>query len=121
MIINSSTKQITLYFDPKTYKGKQTLVYAMTHNLAIAEVDITKSPFTGTQLLHIAKLLDVSLQDLADTGRAHYKKLMGKADFFDTEDWITVLTIKPELIRSPIAIKGSKAIVIESPTDILRL
>ena len=121
MIINSHNNQITLYFDPNSYKGKQTLAYAMTYKLTIAEVQIDKTPFTGTQLLHLTKLLGVSLQELADTEKAHYKTLMGNAKNFTSEDWITVFIQNPELIRSPIAIKGNKAIIINTPTDILRL
>jgi arsenate reductase len=107
--------------DPESNKGKQTLAYALTFNVVINIVDITKALFTGTQLLHFAALLSVSLEQLADSEKLLYKELMGKAKNFDDDDWITVLTKHPDLIRSPVAMMGTKAIIINTPTDIFQL
>lgn len=121
MVISSPKNQITLYFDPNSNRGKQTLVYAKTYKLPISEIDITKEPFTGTQLLELTRLLGLSLSEIADTERALYKEEIGDSKSFSDEDWITVLTQNPELVRSPIAMKGKKVMMINTPTDILQL
>lgn len=121
MLISSPENQITLYFDPNSSRGKQTLVYAKTFNLPISEKDIYKEPFTGAQLVELARLLNISLSEIADTEKALYKEEIGDAKNFSKEDWITVLTQNPELVRSPIAMKGEKVMLINTPTDILQL
>ena len=41
-------------------------------------------------------------------------------DFID-EDWLNVVINNPDLIRSPIAIKGNRALFLDNPSDILRI
>ena len=65
--------------------------------------------------------MGVTLQELADTEKANYKELVGEANDFGTEDWLKILTLNSSLIRSPIAMKGEKALIINTPTDILNL
>ncbi|MCB0671019.1 MAG: hypothetical protein KDC59_03750 [Saprospiraceae bacterium] len=40
---------------------------------------------------------------------------------FDDESWIKVIKYNPDILKAPIAVRGSKAIVCQNPTDILRL
>ena len=121
MTIKSPDNQITLYYDPSSRKGKQTLAYAKTHNLAISEIDIRKRPFTGTQLVEITDKLNISLKDLADTDSPRFFEKIGKAKEYDKESWIILLRENPELIKWPIALKGNHAILVATPSDILQL
>ncbi len=40
---------------------------------------------------------------------------------FDARDWTVLLMNNPELLRSPIAIKGATARILDNPTDIYKM
>lgn len=117
----STNRQITLLFNPNSYKGKQTLAYAKAASLHILEIDVLKTPLTGKQLLELAELLKIPIEYLINKNNSDYEKLIGKQKIFDSEDWVKVLKEHPKLMKYPIALKGNKAILVDTPTDILKL
>lgn len=121
MALSKSDRQITLFFDPKSYKGKQTLAYAKAESLHILEIDVCKTPLTGKQLLELTDLINIPIDQLINQQHQSYEQLIGKRKIFDSEDWIKILKEHPELMKCPIALRGKKAILIETPTDMLKL
>jgi arsenate reductase len=59
------------------------------------------------------------------------KKLLNKSDpYYQTyikgkdlthEEWFNVLRSRPSLLRSPVALYRGKAVICETPTDVLRV
>lgn len=118
--IANSDKQFTIFLDPSSYKGKQTLAYAKSNNIPLREVDIIKSPLTGTQIVEIADLLNIPIKELVNKGSQNFTQKMKDTEEFDEKDWVKILEENPDLIRAPIVLKGQKAMLISTPTDVLR-
>ncbi|WOD44591.1 arsenate reductase family protein [Hwangdonia lutea] len=119
-VISTSDRQITLYFNSKSRIGKQAMAYAKTHGLAIEEVDILKTPLTGTQITELADRLGVKINEMVNQEHYKYRKKF-TAKCFSSEDWITMIQNHPEIMKQPIALRGDKTILVETPTDIIRI
>ena len=49
-----------------------------------------------------------------------YKKSLQNVNY-DEADWLQVLTEHPELLKTPIVERGSEILIVETPTDVLKL
>jgi arsenate reductase len=118
--IATSERQITLFYQSKSSRGKKTLAYAVAEGVPILEVDILKTPLTGTQIAELAARLEIPVSGLVNSQHAAY---MGKfaSKEFSENDWITILRKNPEMIRQPIALRGNKTILVETPSDIIKI
>jgi arsenate reductase-like glutaredoxin family protein len=52
---------------------------------------------------------------------AHAQGMSPHIRTFDEKDWLTVIANNPDLIKAPIAVRGRRAILCSSPTDIYKL
>ena len=68
----TSERQITLYYNSNSARARQTLVYAKTEGLKIQEIDILKSHLTGTQIVEIAKRLNIEVKELVNQEHPSY-------------------------------------------------
>lgn len=118
--IATSERQITLYYNSKSSRAKQTLAYAKSEGLPILEIDILKVPLTGTQIVELADNLNMEVKDLINQEHPSYKSHFDHHDF-STDDWIKMIRHNPEIMKQPIALRGKKTILIETPTDIIKI
>lgn len=119
-VISTSDGQITLFYNSRSQRGKQTLVYARTHGLPLEKVDLLKTPLTGTQITELANRLGIKIEELVNQDHYKYRRKF-TAQSFTSEDWITVIQNHPEIMKQPIALRGNKTILVETPTDIIRI
>ncbi|WP_111707663.1 arsenate reductase family protein [Lutibacter citreus] len=118
--ISTSNRQITLYYSSKSIRAKQTLIYAKAEGLPIYEIDILKNKLTGTQLVELADRLNLELADLVNQQHPAYK-LKFEHHNLSTNDWIKMIQHNPEIMKQPIALRGDITILIETPTDIIKI
>ncbi|QBA64611.1 arsenate reductase family protein [Muriicola soli] len=118
--IASSDRQITLFYSSESSKGKQTLAYAKAEGIAIREIDILKSKLTGTQISELAARLKLEIKDLVNQDHPSYAKKFEQHDFSDN-DWIKMIRNHPEILRQPIALRGDNTVMVETPTDIIKI
>lgn len=118
--IATSNRLITLFYNPNSVIAEKTLAYAKADGLPIREVDILKTPFTGTQLEELAEGLHMNIDGLANKEHPDFKKYFGNPNLSD-EDWIKILCKNPQLINEPIAMRGDKTILVKTPSDIVKL
>lgn len=119
-VISTSDGQITLFYNSRSQSGKQALAYARTHGLPIEEIDILKNPLTGTQITELANRLGINIEEMVN--QEHYKhRRKFTAQCFGPEDWITVIQNHPEIMKQPIALRGNRTVLVETPTDIIRI
>ena len=71
--IATSNRQITLFYSSKSRRAKQTLAYAKSEGVAIQEIDILKTPITGTQIAELAGRLNIEIKDLVNQEHPSYK------------------------------------------------
>ncbi|TLP81754.1 arsenate reductase family protein [Maribacter sp. ACAM166] len=118
--IATSDRQITLFYSSKSTRAKQTLAYAKAEGVAIQEIDILKTPLTGTQIAELAGRLNIEIKDLVNQEHPSYKSRFEHHDFSE-RDWIKMIRHNPEIMKQPIALRGDITILVETPTDIIKI
>ena len=118
--IATSERQITLYYSSKSTRAKQTLAYAKAEGLPILQIDILKVPLTGTQIAELAEKLKIEVKDLVNQDHPSYKLHFDPHEF-SSDDWIKMIRHNPEIMKQPIALRGKMSILIETPTDIIKI
>jgi len=118
--IATSDRQITLFYNSKSKRAKQTLAYPKSEGWPIQEIDILKTRLTGTQIAELADRLDIEVKDLVNQNHPAYASKFEPHEF-SSEDWIKMIRHYPEIMKQPIALRGKITILVETPTDILRI
>ncbi len=118
--IATSSRQITIYYNPESVIAKKTLAFAQSEGLAILKIDILKTPLTGTQIAELSSRLNLEVKDLVDQEHDSYR-LKFQPHNFSTDDWIKMIRHNPEIMRQPIALHGDTTVLIHTPTDILKV
>ncbi len=118
--IATSDRLITLYFHSKSVRAKQTLAYAKAEGWPVQEIDMLKTPLTGTQIVELAGRLNLKVKDLVNQDHPVYNRLYQHADL-STDDWIKMIRRHPEIMKQPIALRGHRTILVETPTDIVKI
>ncbi|MGA8852611.1 MAG: ArsC/Spx/MgsR family protein [Christiangramia sp.] len=118
--IATSNWEVILFYNPNSVIGRKALAYAEAEGFAVRDVDILKTPFTGTQIEELAERLHISLGELVNKQHPDFKKSYANPNLND-DDWIKILRKHPEFIREPIAIRGHKTILVKTPSDIIKL
>ena len=118
--IATSERQITLFYSSKSTRAKQTLAYAKAEGWPILEIDILKVPLTGTQIAELADRLHLEIKDLVNQEHPSYKSHFEPHEF-SPDDWIKMIKHNPEIMKQPIALRGDITILIETPTDIIKI
>ena len=118
--IATSDRQITLFYSSKSVRAKQTLAYAKAEGLPIQEIDILRTRLTGTQIAELADRLHIEIKNLVNQEHPSYKSRFESHDFSD-EDWIKMIRQNPDIMKQPIALRGDVTILVETPTDIIKI
>lgn len=118
--IATSERQITLFYNSKSKRAKQALAYARAEGLPIREIDILRTPPTGTQIAELSDRLGIMVKDLVNQEHPAYTSKFEKHEF-SSDDWIKMIRNNPEIMKQPIALKGDITVLVETPTDILKL
>ncbi|MEJ2584061.1 MAG: hypothetical protein P8Z38_03130 [Robiginitalea sp.] len=118
--IATSDRMITLFYNSKSRRAKQTLAYARAEGLPMEEIDLLKTPLTGTQIAELAGRLKLKVGDLVNQNHPAYKHLFEPHNL-STEDWIKLIQKNPEVMKQPIALRGDLTILVETPTDIIKI
>ncbi|HSF52752.1 MAG TPA: hypothetical protein VLA71_03320 [Algoriphagus sp.] len=99
---------------------KQAKAYAKSLTKFVNEIDILKERITATQWDQILLMLELRAKDLMNRAHPDYQKLIAGKDW-DDEGWLNILVNFPHLVKCPIAIFKNKAILCQTPSDILKL
>ncbi len=118
--IATSYRQITLFYSSNSIRAKKTLAYAKAEGLPIFEIDILKSKLTGTQIAELADRLKIEVKDLINQDHPYYKEQFEHHDF-SSRDWIKMIQHNPEIMKQPIALRGDTTILVETPSDIIKI
>jgi arsenate reductase len=118
--MKTNPREILLYYNSKSQSDKKTLVYARTMSKHVKVFDYNDAPSSSTSWAMVIMSLGRDPKTLLNKAHPDYQSnFRGKE--FDTFDWINIIQNNPHLMKSPIAVRGGKAIVVATPTDILRL
>lgn len=115
-----SRDEIWIYCDENSSEGKKTVGYAKGFSNNVNVFDYSKKKFTPRIWNDLLRMLGCKAKDLLDKSNPLYQEKVKGRDF-EGYDWINIIINNPELMRAPIAIKSDKAIICNTPTDVLKL
>jgi arsenate reductase len=118
--IATSKRQITLFYNSDSIRAKKTIAFAKAEGLPIQEVDLLKTKLTGTQIVELADKLSLKVSELVNQKHPSYLSITEPHDF-STDDWIKTIQHNPQIMKQPIALRGNRSILIETPTDVLKI
>lgn len=113
-------REILIYYNPESSSDRKTVAYANSMVSHIKSYSFKQSPSTGTSWQQILKSLSLDPKEVLNKAHPYYQAHIRGREF-DDEGWVKVLKNNPELIKAPIAIRGNKAILCNTPTDIYKL
>jgi arsenate reductase len=118
--IATSERQITLFCNGNSSRAKKTLAYAKAEGVPILQIDLLKTPLTGTQIAELSDRLRLQVKDLVNQEHPSYSAKFGHHDFSE-EDWIKMIKSNPDIMKQPIALRGKRTILVETPSDIIKI
>ncbi|WKN45684.1 arsenate reductase family protein [Tunicatimonas pelagia] len=113
-------KEIELIYNFNNQGDREALAYAKQIAQHVNETDISKTPLTERQMAQLLDNLSLGVDDVIDRRADIYQEKYDDAEM-SKEDWLEVLKHNPELMRTPIGILGNRAIICETPNDLLKL
>jgi len=116
----TKTDEISILYNPDCSKAKKVYAYARSIANKVTFMEYSSSRKTATQWKQILVSLGLKPKDLLDKSKRYYQENLRGRDFED-RDWLHVVMNNSNLIRSPIALRGGKAMLLDNPTDIYHL
>jgi arsenate reductase (glutaredoxin) len=118
--MKTNPREILIYYNPTSSSDRKTVAYAKSISPFIKSYAHSSANCTSTIWHQLLIQLNMDAKSLFNKALPEYQQKL-KGCEFDEEGWLNVLKRNPHLMRAPIAIRGNRAILCESPTDILRL
>ncbi len=113
-------EEVTIIYNFEQRQGREAVAYGKQVAEHVREVDISKDPLTERQMAELLMKLNLKPEDIIDRTSTVYQDKYEGVEMAE-QDWLGVLKQNPELMKTPIGILGNRAVVCESPGDILKL
>ena len=118
--MKTHSREILIYYNPESSPHRKTVAYAQSVVSHVKSYCFSKNPSSSSSWQMIIKSLDRHPKELLNKAHPYYQEHI-KGREFDEESWINVLQRNPQILKAPIAIRGNRAILCVSPTDIYKL
>jgi arsenate reductase len=112
--------EIVILYNPSSPTGKQTRAMAKTLTDHVNEFEFEKIRLTTTIWRDLLNRMGLRPKDLMNRAHPDYQAKIARKDL-DDEGWLNVIMQYPYLIKAPIAITNTQAILCQQPTDVLKL
>lgn len=113
-------REIMIYYNPESSSDRQTVAHAQSVSRHIKTYAFGQAPSTGTSWHQIIHALGKHPKELLNKAHPYYQQHIRGREF-DEESWINVIRYNPDILKAPIAVRGRRAIVCSTPTDIYKL
>ena len=118
--MKTHTREILIYYHPDSPLHRRTVAIARSLSKHVRTFAYGKTPSTETSWKSIMSSLDCHPKDLLDKSHPYYQMHIRGREF-DEESWVKILRFNPDLIKGPIAMRGRRAILCNSPSDVYRV
>ena len=112
--------ELTIIYNGKKELDKKTLAIAQGISKHINRQDINEASLSSTLFRLALEKLDVNAKDIMDKSNSSYQKSIKGMDP-DIDSAYYMIMNNPELLRCPIALYRDKAVLCNTPTDLLRV
>ncbi len=113
-------RELLIFYDSKSNTDRKTIAFAKSTGHKVKTYDHSKNSATTTIWRGILNSLDKHPKEILNKAHPYYQANIRGKDF-NMRGWLNILQNNPDLIRHPIAMKGSQAIICETPTDIYKI
>jgi len=118
MYLNSN--DLTILYNGKLQKGKQTVAIAQSLSKRINKQDIASITVSRNLFCIMMHKLNIEPEDIVNQSDPYYKKeLQGKE--YRVSEWYNIIKHHPELLINPVVLYHNKGLVCHTPTDILKI
>lgn len=118
--MKTHSREILIYYNPDSSNDRKTVAHAQSLTPHIRTFSFLQAPSSGTSWQQILSALDLHPKELMNKAHPYYQQnIRGKS--FGEQDWLNVIMHNPSLLKAPIAIRGSKAVLCSNATDIYKL
>ncbi len=111
---------LILLYNADKSKDRQTLAYAHTITKNINKQELNSVRISNTLFRIMLNKLNVGGKGIVNKADPYYQENYKGKDL-SLEDWSSILKNRPDLLRSPLALYQGKAIICDTPTDVLRI
>jgi arsenate reductase len=112
--------ELTLIYNSKMSLDKKTLAIAQGISSQINKQDLNQVRLSSTLFRLAVEKLGVNAKDIMDKSNDLYQESIKGRDP-DIDSAYYMISNNPELLRCPIALFGNKAVLCNTPTDILKI
>ena len=113
-------REILIYYNSDSSSDKKTLALAKSTGMKVRSYCHADAPSTTTSWKTILTSLDMHPKEIMNKAHPYYQAHIKGKDF-DMDDWVQVIKKNPQILLAPIAMKGQKAVLCNTPADIYRL
>lgn len=118
--MHTHAREIQIYYNPENPADRRCVAHAQGLATQVKTFAYTSTPSNSTSWRQILKNLDVHPKELMDKSHPYYREHI-KGREFTMSGWLEIIRNNPCLLRAPIAMRGSRAVLCQSPTDIYKL
>ena len=115
-----SKNDLVLLYNSDNAKDRKTLAYALTITKKVNRQELNSVRISDTLFRMLLERLNIDGKKLLNKADPYYQENIKGRDL-TTEEWYNVLKSRPSLLRSPVAYYKDRAIICETPTDVLRV
>lgn len=117
-ILANDKDQLTYIFSSTTKNGKQILAYVESLEQDVRTIDVSNQKIGHAVWVDIADNVGMTLGELFSPDHPDAPDV-GRAEDFDTDDWLKLVEHNPDLLQNPIGIQGERAKIFTSRADVL--
>lgn len=118
--MRTHSREILIYYNPESRSHRMTVAHATSLVPHLKSYSFSQAPSTGTSWQQILVALDTDPKNLLNKAHPYYREHIRGREF-DEECWVKIIQKNPDMLKAPIAIRGSRAILCLTPTDIYKL
>ncbi len=118
--MKTNHREILIYYNPESSNDKKTVAHAQGLVSHVRTYSFAKAPSSTTSWRQIMHSLNLHPKELMNKAHPYYQENIRGREF-DDEDWLNVIRFNPEVLKAPIAIRGSKAVLCTSATEVYKL
>lgn len=118
--MKTHSRELLIYYNPQSSSDRKTVAHAQGTGQKVITYEHAKTRSTTTIWKGILQALGKHPKEIMNKAHPYYQAhIRGKE--YDMHGWLNILQNNPDLIRHPIAMKGRKAIMCETPTDVYKI
>lgn len=112
--------EILVFHNPKLNADRRTVAHAQGLSKHVRSFAYEDASITETNWHSILDSLDRDPKEIMNKAHPYYQSHI-RGNSFNRRGWLNILQNNADMIKAPIAIRGQRAILCETPTDIYKL